>query len=372
MTLGPLFALGFIRSGDTLPGSHIKDAGLYPVYGGNGMRGFADYYNFAGDRLLIGRVGALCGNIHAVSGRYWATEHALVFTPTGDTDIRWLRYAMESLDLGKLSQATAQPVITATAVGRQRLLICDEMTQRRIADYLDAETAEMDAMSAQLDELIERVVERKRGFVRHLFQGVSADKASVATVCAEISGVGFPISYQGQQDLEIPFYKVSSLSMLDEDGLICDARNSISSETASFLRVSVVPPRSVLLAKIGAAMLLGRFVQNRDACAIDNNMLALAPHTDLVQADFLGYAMQMVDIEPLVNPGPVPSMNMPALRGTRIPLPPLAEQRRIVARLDEETAKIDAMIADVTKLRELIAERRSALITDVVTGRKQV
>jgi len=257
-------------------------------------------------------------------------------------------------------------------MAQMRVPLPDLESQRRIAGYLDAETTEMDAMSAQLDELVERVVERKRSLVRHLFQGVSADKASVATVCAEISGVGFPISCQGQQDLEIPFYKVSSLSMLDEDGLICDARNSISSETASFLRVSVVPPRSVLLAKIGAAMLLGRFVQNRDACAIDNNMLALAPHTDLVRADFLGYAMQMVDIEPLVNPGPVPSMNMPALRGTRIPLPPLAEQRRIVACLDEETAKIDAMIADATKLKELIAERRSALITDVVTGRKQV
>lgn len=365
-------ALGSLEAGDGIKSTDIHPAGDYPVFGGNGLRGFTHAYNETEDRLLIGRQGALCGNVHLAPGPLWASEHALVFKPNLELSIKWLKYVLSSLDLGRLSTAAAQPGITASAVGRERTLFPPLATQRRIADYLDHETAEMDSMSEQLDELANVLAERKRRIVRLTFEDDASQSVALAYVVREVSGVGFPPSLQGQQDHAIPFYKVSSLSMLSTSGLVDDPRNTVTEGMASELRAEIVPARSVLLAKIGAAMLLGRFVQNEVPCVIDNNMLALVPRAEALTADYLGYVMQLVSIESLANPGPVPSMNMPALRATRIPLPALDEQQRIVSHLDEEIAKIDAMVAEAQELKDLIHKRRLALITEVVTGRKEV
>ena len=70
--------------------------------------------------------------------------------------------------------------------------------------------------------------------------------------------------------------------------------------------------------------------------------------------------------------GGQPNINQRMLRRWRVPHPPIEEQRRIADRLDEVTGKIDAMLAKVAELKSLLIERRAALITNVITGRKKV
>lgn len=52
----------------------------------------------------------------------------------------------------------------------------------------------------------------------------------------------------------------------------------------------------------------------------------------------------------------------------KIDMPSIDEQRRVVDEIDRETAEIDAMLADITELRDLLAERRAAVIAAAVTG----
>ena len=95
----PLKLLATMKNGDSITSEAIEDSGEYPVYGGNGLRGFTARYTHQGERVLIGRQGALCGNIHLVSGQYWASEHAIVTTPEPATSARWLAYALRVMDL---------------------------------------------------------------------------------------------------------------------------------------------------------------------------------------------------------------------------------------------------------------------------------
>lgn len=242
-------------------------------------------------------------------------------------------------------------------------------TQRAIADYLDRETAEIDAMSADLDDMESLLTERRSAVVTSTISRLSVKwpMPKLGTLVQMVSGSGFPHRLQGQEGKELPFYKVGSLSMTGSDGTIVDDRNSISREDAATLRARVIPDGSVLLAKIGAALLLGRFVRNAKPCCIDNNMLALIP-TPEIEATFLEHALSMVDIHVLERSGPVPTLDLGGLRQHRVPLPPLEEQRRIAAQIDRETAEIDAMLADITELRDLLAERRAAVIAAAVTG----
>lgn len=243
--------------------------------------------------------------------------------------------------------------------------------QRAIADYLDRETGEIDAMIAKMDELAEVLRSRRRAVILGVLASMSS-RIRLTLVLDVVSGSGFPDKYQGLTSEELPFYKVSSLSTA-ENGRLGDAENSVSREVADELRARIISPGSVVMAKIGAALLLARYALTTRPACIDNNMQALVPRNGAIESRFLAYAMEEVSIHSLVKPGPVPSLDVMGLKMTEIAYTPsLDEQRHIADHLDEVTGKIDAMLAKVAELKSLLIERRAALITEVVTGRKKV
>lgn len=81
----------------------------YACYGGNGIRGYVDSFNVEGTHIIIGRQGALCGNINIAENKFYATEHAVVVYPRYDTDISWLSENLRFLNLNQYSRSAAQP-----------------------------------------------------------------------------------------------------------------------------------------------------------------------------------------------------------------------------------------------------------------------
>ena len=153
--IGNLFRFS---SGDSLTNEEIQDEGLYKVYGANGPRGYYHHTNLAGKHILIGRVGALCGNIHVVDEPVWVTEHALIaeqISPGVLTD--FAARVFESMNLGQYSKASAQPVIASSVVQRLQIPIPPSLEQRRIADYLDRKCSQIDAIIARQQEVIEKL-----------------------------------------------------------------------------------------------------------------------------------------------------------------------------------------------------------------------
>lgn len=98
-----------LKSGDGITSKDINDFGEYPVYGGNGLRGYTNAYTHEGDYVLIGRQGALCGNITLSSGKIYASEHAVVVTITDESDVKWIEYKLRLMNLNQYSEASAQP-----------------------------------------------------------------------------------------------------------------------------------------------------------------------------------------------------------------------------------------------------------------------
>ena len=97
------------QSGDFISAEEILGSGPYPVYGGNGLRGYAKQYNHDGFYALIGRQGALCGNVNTAVGKAYFTEHAVAVKANFLHDTRFLAHLLGCMDLGRYSGQSAQP-----------------------------------------------------------------------------------------------------------------------------------------------------------------------------------------------------------------------------------------------------------------------
>ena len=314
------------------------------------------------------------------SDSVFSTGFAIIRPNPSVCDSMFLRYATLSTDfidsVVSHSNGVSYPAINAADVIRLRIPLPPLETQRRIADYLDRETAEIDAAVADLDRYIELLEKRKRATGLAILEQARHEPTTLMVHLGSlglfVSGSGFPHRYQGVEGEEFPFYKVGSLSTADEDGIIQDSRHSVSREVAEELGAKIIPTGSVLMAKIGEAMRLCRFVVTATDCCIDNNMMAIIPRQDSITSDYLRLALELVTVDVLVNPGPVPSLNVQGLRMFSIPLPSVGVQKRMTTEWNKETDRLDSLIAESTRLRDLLIKRRSVLITEVVTGRKQV
>lgn len=107
--------IAFLQSGNTISSEDFTDEG-FPVYGGNGFRGYTNKYNVDGEYILIGRQGALCGNINYAKGQFYASEHAIVVYPHKKENIMWLGELLRVSDLNQYSLTAAQPGIAVSEI----------------------------------------------------------------------------------------------------------------------------------------------------------------------------------------------------------------------------------------------------------------
>lgn len=125
-----------LSSGKGIPAKEVYEAGEYPVYGGNGLRGYTNRFNFEGDCAIIGRQGAFCGNVRYFSGKAYMTEHAVVVCANENYNTRYLAYLLSTMNLGRLSGQSAQPGLSVKTLAKQEIELPTLEQQNRIVSIL--------------------------------------------------------------------------------------------------------------------------------------------------------------------------------------------------------------------------------------------
>ncbi len=133
-----------LSSGKNISVSKISGSDVYPVFGGNGLRGYTDNSNFTGECAIIGRQGAFCGNVRFFSGEAYMTEHAVVVCGNEKANTRYLSYLLSTMNLGRLSGQSAQPGLAVGTLAKQLIKLPPLPTQQKI-----------DAILSSLDDKIE-------------------------------------------------------------------------------------------------------------------------------------------------------------------------------------------------------------------------
>lgn len=300
--------------------------------------------------------------------RVYSTGFAVLRPLAGVTEPRYLAYTLTSDrvmdEIVATSVGVSYPAIQATALHRIRVPYYPLDAQHAIADYLDRETGEIDAMIGKLGRLVKKLEEHRSAVSANtfasLFEGENVPLWSVLT----------PVKDQGHSHEEV-------LSVYRDYGVIPkssrdDNHNRTPADVSSY---QLVRPADVVINKMKAWQ----------------GSLGVSDYRGIVSPDYqvarpIGEVVPAYLHDVLRSPIMVPHYRVRS-RGVRpaqwrlywedfanlhIPLPPLDEQQRIADQLDAVTGQIDTMLDKVARLKELLSEHRAALITDVVTGKKEV
>lgn len=276
----------------------------------------------------------------------------------------YLAYALKAIpsqiQIDNLCSYNTQKNIAMSDIPRIRIPLPPLETQQRIADYLDRETAEIDAAVADLDRYVELLEKRRRvvistGFGNPLFSPVK-QRLKLLTVSEDHKRI--PIKSEDRAKLtgEFPYYGASG---------IIDHVNGFLWDNATRLLVSEDGANLVARNHPIAFIASGRYWVNNHAHVLRC--------LDGVPPELVAMAIENTSIAHLITGSAPPKLTASAMWDIEFDFPATVKDRlALLECLSSELHEIDSLIAESKKLRELLLKRRSVLITEVVTGRKQV
>ncbi|EDW3020615.1 restriction endonuclease subunit M, partial [Salmonella enterica] len=159
-----------INSGKLLQKNKLLSEGPIPVYGGNGIIGYNDEAMEYGENIVIGKVGALCGNVRYVQGDIWVTNNSLILKNKSPNKILtpYLAKLLSTLNLRKLAVGTAQQYLTTTQIKDVEVSLPPLTTQHTLNMWLD----ELDGTLEKYNKLIEKIKKDKQELKESLYKGL--------------------------------------------------------------------------------------------------------------------------------------------------------------------------------------------------------
>jgi type I restriction enzyme S subunit len=388
--LGEIF---FLQAGKNIKAAEINvestESYQYPCYGGNGIRGFVKFFNSEGDFPLIGRQGALCGNINRATGKFYATEHAVLTHTFANTDVSWACYFLTALNLNQYATATAQPGLAVSKINHVLIPLPPLAEQKRIVAKIETllpDLAAYDDAQTELHTLTHRFPDdMKKSLLQYAIEGKlvpqKADEGTAKDLLREIQTEKARLIKEKKikktkplpaiTDDEKPFAIPDSWEWVWLEGLIFH----ISSKKYQIKQKDINTNGLYPVVSQSMNKIEGYSNDSKKILHLDKPVLVFGDHSrtlKLIDFDFIVGAdgtkiMQLInndfDIRYLYyalryNINRLSPRNYgrhySQLSNMPIPVPPLAEQHRIVAQTRRTPAALRA-----ARRRALIATRRT-------------
>ncbi len=153
------------KSGKSITSSQISETGEYAVYGGNGVRGFTNHYSHNGQYVVVGRQGALCGNVQMIDGKNYLSEHAIAVKANDNNYTPFLLYILTDMRLGQYSDQGAQPGLAVNKLLRLKRNFPEYEEQVHFATIMQ----KLDKKLSKEEETLESIIALKHGLLQQLF-----------------------------------------------------------------------------------------------------------------------------------------------------------------------------------------------------------
>ena len=375
--IGEIFTL---HAGKNITADRIADKQSdlysYPCYGGTGLRGYVEQYNTSGIHALIGRQGALCGNINFAEGDFYATEHAVVVEVYAETDTIWAGLFLRALNLNQYATSVAQPGLAVNKIEKVLIPLPPISEQKRIVEKIESSYSVLDTIDTlqnqyqdNLATLKSKIIDAgiqgklteqlpENGNAEELYQQIHTnqgiEKKDIADINADLPEIPFTWCWVHLGDIvrvlggkRIP----AGRKLTTEDTghkyiRISDMKNrSVDAEKLLFVPEDIYPSiaqyiihkEDVYITVAGTIGRVGKIPESVDGANLTENADRLV-FSNLDQ-DWLIYCLTSTfvqkQIEYLTTQVAQPKLAIKRIQEFLLPLPPFAEQKRIVAKLEE-------------------------------------
>ena len=368
----------------------------YPCFGGNGIRGYVRKYNRNDEHVIIGRQGALCGNVKKANGLFYATEHAVVVTGFAELCIGWQYYSIIALNLNQYATATAQPGLTVAKVNEVLIPLPPLAEQKRIATKLDSIFSQLDLIDEQQKKLSDNAQSLRNkllelGISGELTEPLPED-GNAEDLYKEIQVEKQKLIKEGKIKKEKPLPEISdddikfaipenwkwvrlpeiastmlgkTLNRFTDNGelkpYLCSINvywSGLNLETVKVARFDNKEQKLYRLQKNDVLICEGgdvgrTIIWNRDCEMYYQNALhRVRFYGEYVLPEYFKAIMECYKGKGLIDEYStgmtIKHFVQSALNSIPLPLPPLAEQKRIVEKLDQLLPLCDAMRADIS------------------------
>lgn len=113
--------------------------GDIPIYGGNGILGYCDEYNYCGETIIVGRVGAYCGSVYYENRPIWVSDNALALKPKNNYNTKFIYYLLKKYNLNEYAEGSSHPLVTQTLLNAIEIIFTDDIEKQiRIAAILSS------------------------------------------------------------------------------------------------------------------------------------------------------------------------------------------------------------------------------------------
>lgn len=358
------------KSGLTITSSEITDdTSDFPVYGGNGLRGYSPEYTHEGEYVLVGRQGALCGNLKFIQGKNYVSEHAVAVRSNRISFTKYLYYALDRLNLNSLSESSAQPGLSVEKISKLPIPVPSIIEQQAIAEAL----SDADAWIESLETLIEKkrlikqgamqeLLSPKDGWLQTTFDEAFYFLKTASYPRADLKSDGY-IGYIHYGDIHTKWNILLDLYKVDLPTISDDMLKSYS----------LVKPGDIIMADasedyvgVGKSVELIN-VEGKKVIAGLHTFL-LRQRSNLFSPKFMGYLIHGSHIkdqlDTLATGLKVYSISKSALRQVQIRYPHAAEQVRIASILYEMDCEIEALEHKLFKARQI----KQGMMQQLLTG----
>ena len=365
-----------VKSGDGLNVRSLKDKAQYPVYGGNGINGTYHQYNVEADTLVIGRVGFYCGAVHKTYGKAWVTDNALIvsFVKTG-IFVDFLKYVLTWLKIRRTSNSTAQPVVSGKGIyplifplpplAEQKRIVAKLEELLPIVEQYGKAQKELDELNAALPTRLRQSILQEAISGCLVPQDPNEDAEDVKTI--EIEDASFEIpnnwrwcslgdlvdmvsgtSYK-KDDVRTKGVRILRGGNIVNDELVLAEDDVFLPDEYANLEKNIRKDDIIIVASTGSQKVIGKpalIRQNYDKTQI-GAFLRIIRAKDVKYVPFLWLIFKGMyyreHIRNLVKGTNINNIKEEYITTLPIPLPPLAEQKRIVAKIEELFAEIDKL-----------------------------
>lgn len=372
--------IAFLQSGNSITAMDIAEEGNYPVYGGNGLRGYTNNYTNDGDYVLIGRQGALCGNINYAYGKFYATEHAVVVYTKNEEITYWLGETLKAANLYRLSMTAAQPGLAVSTLNIQFIPYPPRKERIRIANYLAEKCTEIDHQESLLTSKRDAYLRLKKSIINHaVTRGLNPNVKMKDSGIEWIGEVPEHWEVKRMKDIvklmkgrtpeDLTFEEIS-YPYLTMDYLRNRSGKEIlyPQKTAGLLKIDV---GEIIVLWDGANA--GEFILSKEGY-LGSTMAVFLCDCKIVDKNYLYYLLKSVEKHSkyFANGTTIPHFDSLTIMNHQYALPPLPEQRAIATYLDDKCAKIDTIVSNLDKQISRYGDLKRSLIEEVITGKRAV